>query len=34
MTEKIEALIRGHKDKVAEEMMTGPDAEDGEGDDM
>ena len=34
MMAKIEGLIRGQQDKVAEEMMTGPDAEDDIGDDM
>jgi recombination protein RecA len=28
MAERLERAIRGHVDKVAEEMMTGPDAED------
>ena len=27
---KLEAAIRGKEDEVAEEMMTGPDADDGE----
>jgi recombination protein RecA len=30
MADRLEKAIRHHVDKVAEEMMTGPDAEDGD----